>query len=110
LDLVDREKLKSIALERLLASADDDEQWSFLFRTKGAVSLLYRPWSVTEHWEFDGETEGLELPWPSERLNLITRGEADPREGHLPIAFRTSDLNDRPRLVCKRVIGPLSTA
>jgi hypothetical protein len=63
MDLADREKLEKLALERLDATADDDEQWSFLFRTNGATDLLYCPWSVTEDWEFDGETEGLRLHW-----------------------------------------------
>jgi hypothetical protein len=83
LDLADREKLEGVALERLLATADDDEQWSFLFRTSGAVDFLYCPWSVTEDWEFDGETEGLGLPWSPERLELIRRDEADPNEEEL---------------------------
>jgi hypothetical protein len=54
-----------------------DGKWS------GAVCLLYCPWSVTEDWEFDGETEGLGLPWNPERLELIRRGEADPNEEEL---------------------------
>jgi hypothetical protein len=41
MDLADRQKLERIALDRLLASADDEEQWSFVFRTEGAVSALY---------------------------------------------------------------------
>ena len=42
MDSTDREKLEGVALERLLATADDEEQWSFLFRTSGAVDFLYR--------------------------------------------------------------------
>jgi hypothetical protein len=70
-------------LERLHATADDDEQWSFLFRTDRAVNFLYCPWSVTEDWEFDGETQGLSLPWSPERLQLIRDGDADPNEEEL---------------------------
>src|SRR5262245_18549363 len=41
--------------------------------------------SVVRHqdWEFDGEIEGLGLPWSPERLELIKRGEADPTEEEL---------------------------
>jgi len=86
LDLADREKLEKLALERLYATADDDEPWSFVFRTDGALSMNYCPWSETEDWEFDGEIEGLGLPWSPERLKLIKRGEADPTEEELQIA------------------------
>jgi hypothetical protein len=83
MDLADREKLEKLALERLYATADDEEQWSFVFRTDGAGCLFYCPWSVTEDWEFDGEIEDLGLPWSPERLELIKRGEADPTEEEL---------------------------
>ena len=86
MDLADREKLEKLALERLYATADDDEPWSFVFRTDGAFCLFYCPWSETEDWEFDGEIEGLGLPWSPERLKLIKRGEADPTEEELQIA------------------------
>ena len=84
--MADREKLEKLALERLYATADDDEPWSFVFRTDGALSMNYCPWSETEDWEFDGEIEGLGLPWSPERLKLIKRGEADPTEEELQIA------------------------
>ena len=83
MDAADRKKLEQVALDRLLATAHDEEQWSFAFRTEGAVYLPYCPWSVTEDWEFDGGTDGLDLPWAPERLDLITRGEADPTEEEL---------------------------
>jgi hypothetical protein len=82
-DATDRKKLEELASERLLASADDEEQWSFVFGTEGAVDLLYCPWSVTEDEDFNGETDGLDLPWTPERLDLITRGEAEPTEEEL---------------------------
>jgi hypothetical protein len=53
----DRKQLEAIALERLEASSDDQEQWSFLYRTEGAVGLDCCPWTTTEDWEFDGEIE-----------------------------------------------------
>jgi hypothetical protein len=60
LDTKKRKRLAKLARERLEATAKDDEEWSFLFRTPGAVSLLFCPWSVTDDWEFDGTIEGLE--------------------------------------------------
>ena len=78
-----RKKLEELAVERLEATADDEEQWSFCFRTEGAADFVYCPWSVTKDLEFDGETDGLDLPWSAERLDLITRGEAEPTEKEL---------------------------
>ena len=70
-------------MERLNATADNEEPWSFCFRTEGCVGLQYCPWSVTEDWEFDGETQGLDLPWSAERRDRISRGEDDPTEEEL---------------------------
>ena len=41
------------------------------------------PYSAIENWDFDGELEGLILPWTPERLNLIKEGKADPNEEEL---------------------------
>lgn len=83
LDLAVRKKLEKLALERLYATADAEEPWSFVFRTDGALCMSYCPWSETEDQEFDGEIEGLGLVWSPERLELIKRGEADPTEEEL---------------------------
>src|SRR5262249_5435589 len=61
----------------------EEEEWSFLFRTEGAVSLIYYPWSEVEDLEFDGGVDGLNLPWTPERLDLIKRGKAEPDEEEL---------------------------
>jgi hypothetical protein len=83
MDLADRQKLERIALDRLLASADDEEQWSFVFRTEAAISALYCAWSVAEQWEFDGQIDGLGLQWTPERQKLLKLGEAEPTEEEL---------------------------
>ena len=70
----DREKLKKLALERLYATADAEEPWSLVFRTDGALCMSYCPWSETEDCEFDGEIEGLGLPWSPERLEASQSG------------------------------------
>jgi hypothetical protein len=69
-----RKKLEELALERLHATANDYEPWSFLVRNDGAVSFTYCPWSVTEDWEFDGDAENLSLAWSRSRMRLINRG------------------------------------
>jgi hypothetical protein len=78
-----RQRLEQLALERLQATAHDEERWSFLFRTDGAVGFLYCPWFVTEDWEFDGDTAGLDLPWDRGRLALIDRGDTEPTQEEL---------------------------
>jgi hypothetical protein len=83
LDTKKRKRLAKLARERVEATAQDDEKWSFLFRTPGAVGLLYCPWSATDDWEFDGTIEGLELPRNSERIEMIRRGNAGPDEEEL---------------------------
>jgi len=83
LEASDRKKLEELAVERLMATANDEEQWSFCFRTEGAVSAIYCPWQVGEDAALDGEIEGLDLPWTPERLDLIKRSQADPTEKEL---------------------------
>jgi hypothetical protein len=70
--------LRRIAVERLRATADDTEPWSFLFRTEGAEGFHYCPWSWTSEEDFDGEVDIYDLPWPLERKALIRAGLSDP--------------------------------
>ncbi|MGI6856309.1 hypothetical protein [Mesorhizobium sp. 1B3] len=71
-----------MATQRLQATRLDEEQWSFLFRTEGSLGLVYCPWSVLEDYEFDGDLDGLELPWSDERIEEIEEGD-DPTEAEL---------------------------
>jgi hypothetical protein len=96
MDARDVTRLSKLALKRLNATADDDERWSFLFRTEGAVDFLYCPYSETEDWDFDGELEGLILPWSPERLSLIKEGKADPNE---------DELDQWRRAKCRKLAG-----
>jgi hypothetical protein len=64
--------LEKLAQERLRATESDDEPYSFLFRTDGAIGLSYCPWWVVE--EFGGEIEGLDLAWSKERIESIEAG------------------------------------
>jgi hypothetical protein len=48
-----------------------------LFRTERAYGLLYCPWTATKDWDFDGQIEGLMLPWSPDRLDLIKNSKAD---------------------------------
>jgi hypothetical protein len=90
-----QKELAALALERLQATADDEEQWSFLFRTEGSVACLYCPWSETEDWEFDGNTDDLDLPWSKDRLSLIASGQADPTE---------EELGQWRRAMCRKIL------
>jgi hypothetical protein len=75
-----RQYLEKLALQRLRATANDAEEWSFCFRTEGAEGFIYCDWSDHSAEEFDGEIDKflLDLPWTSDRKEAISRGEADP--------------------------------
>jgi hypothetical protein len=70
-----RAQLEHLALSRLGATAHDDEQWSFLFRTPGARCHTYCPWTVTDDWDFDGSLDDLDLPWTASRWREIDLGD-----------------------------------
>ena|ERR1700754_4474933 len=78
MDPAEQSKWEAAAIARLNATAEDDEQWSFLFRTEGAQTVTYCPWSATQNMAFDGTIYGLDLPWSDERTKLIESGKADP--------------------------------
>lgn len=82
MDPAQRRRLEDLAMQRLQATRLDEEQWSFLFRTEGSLGLIYCPWSAVEDWEFDGDLDGLELPWSDERIEEIEEGD-DPTEAEL---------------------------
>ena len=80
MDEATRRNLEELAMERLLATADDDEQWSFLFRTNGSICLNYWPWSMVEDDPYDPGIQGLDLPWTAERRRSLEAGDAEPNE------------------------------
>src|SRR5579871_622776 len=82
MDMATRSNLEKLAVRRAAETADDEEPWSFLYRTEGAVGGLFCPWSETEDYEFDGNT-GLDLPWTQDRREAIANGEADPTDEEL---------------------------
>ena len=92
----DRKVLEKFALEGLAVTADEEERWSYLFRTEGSVGLLFCPWSTTEDWEFDGTVDDLDLPWSRSRLALIASGDADPNE---------EELRQWRRAMCHDMVG-----
>lgn len=94
MDSTARGKLEELAWERMNATADDEEQWSFAFRTEGAVDFPYCPWFVTEEWEFHGELDDLELPWSADRRAAIAKGEDQPTE---------DELNEWRRAMCRKL-------
>src|SRR5262249_37762580 len=54
-----------------------------LFRTEGAQTITYCPWTATQDMDFDGTVDGLDLPWSDERSDLIERGKAEPTREEL---------------------------
>jgi hypothetical protein len=83
MDERDKQRWERVATKSLEATGDGEEQWSFLVRTPGSVGFLYCSWATTETLDFDGELQGLSLPWSDERLDLIRRGAADPNDEEL---------------------------
>jgi hypothetical protein len=71
------DELKQFALEQADATADDDERYSFLFRTPGSLDFTYCSYSVTEDWEFDGAIEGLDLPWDQARIDTFRNSDVE---------------------------------
>lgn len=71
--------IEDIAVERLYASKEGDEEWSFLFRTPGSFDIYYIPHEEIESWGFDpdwGELEGLH--WKEERWRQLLEEEQEP--------------------------------
>lgn len=83
MDPVRRKQLEELAQRRLDATADDEEQFSFLFRTEGSFDYRYCPWWKFEEEDFDGWVQGLDLPWSESRRQQLESGEADPDETEL---------------------------
>lgn len=81
MDASRRKELEKFALERVDATADDHDRWSYAWGRNGSVCLSYCMWS--EHEEFDGDTNGLENLWSKDRLGLIDAGDAEPDEDEL---------------------------
>ena len=77
-------ELCDVALERLNATANDEEEWSFLFRTKGSMDYLYYPWSEAEYLMFEPDgLEGRGLLWSEKRLKELAEETAQPTEEEL---------------------------
>ena len=67
-------RLRKHAAEQLERSRHDEEQWSFLFRTPGAIGFLYCPWTVVEDWEFEGDLSLIADQLSTDRRQRIERG------------------------------------
>jgi len=96
MDLFRKKELEKIALERLEASANDEERWSYAWGGEGSVNLSYCQW--LEHDEFDGTVRGLNLPWTPGRINEIERGadldETELRQWREVMCRRTADAGE----------------
>ncbi|RVC79881.1 hypothetical protein EN745_14680 [Mesorhizobium sp. M4A.F.Ca.ET.022.05.2.1] len=73
MDDIQRRRLERIAWNHAASTRNDEERWSFAFKTPGAVGYFFCPFSAVE--EFDGDLEGLNLSWEPERVAQIEDGE-----------------------------------
>ena len=69
-------ELRRFALDQVEATREDDEQYSFLFRTPGSLSFTICRYRETEDWEFDGNLGGLDLPWAQARIERLRSSDA----------------------------------
>jgi hypothetical protein len=74
MDDLTRLRLQKHAADQLERSRHDEEQWSFLFRTPGAIDLLYCPWTVVADWEFDGDLSLIADQLSNDRRQRIEKG------------------------------------
>ncbi|TPN41376.1 hypothetical protein [Mesorhizobium sp. B1-1-6] len=72
MDTVQRQRLERIAWNRATATRNNDERWSFLFRTQGRIGYFFCPFPAVD--QFDGDLEGLNLSWKSRRVAQIDAG------------------------------------
>lgn len=72
-------RLSRIAVDRAYATADDEEEWSFLFNTIGSIGDVYMPWSEVEDLEFDPVEYGYSnLDWTEARKAALADGSVEP--------------------------------
>ena len=104
----DDRTLTEFALRRCDETADDDEQYSFIFRTEGAFELNFCGWDVFEDDEFDGDLRDLDLSWSDQRKRELEMGPAEPTVEELDEWRRA--LAERAALDCREIawFTPLS--
>jgi hypothetical protein len=70
-----RRELQDLACERLFATKDDEEQWSFLFRTKEHRTFYFIPHDQTDSYDFDPDYYDINnsnLDWSLERKQELS--------------------------------------
>jgi hypothetical protein len=55
-------------------TGDDEEKWSFLFRTKGSRDYVWCAWEEVQDEEYDGDPSILEDRLSPERLEELEKG------------------------------------
>lgn len=76
-----RDALMGLAQSLLDETQDDEEPWSFVYRTPGALGGTWYAWErtddvVAEDWVFDD----LVGRWPPDRLEQVRTGEQEPTD------------------------------
>jgi hypothetical protein len=78
------EEIEAIAIRRLAESENDEEEWSFVFRTPGSEKRWYFSVDEIDGWEFEPEmTDFPGLTWAKERKEMLSSCEDDPTESEL---------------------------
>lgn len=92
--------LEQFALEQLEATRNDDESFSFLFRTEGSFSVFYCDHSTVEELDSVGDLEGLDLPWDKARIEFLKNSDAEPT----PADLTPEELRQWRYAKCRRIL------
>ena len=92
--------LEQFALEQLEATRNDDESFSFHFRTEGSFSVFYCDHSTVEELDSVGDLEGLDLPWDKARIEFLMNSDAEPT----PADLTPEELRQWRHAKCQRIV------
>lgn len=92
--------LERFALEQLEATRNDDEAFSFLFRTEGSFSVLYCDHATVEELDSLDDLEGLDLPWDKARIEALMNSDAEPT----PADLTPEELRQWRHARCQRIV------
>lgn len=92
--------LEQFALEQLEATRNDDESFSFLFRTEGSFSVSYCDHSTVEELDSVGDLEVLDLPWDKARIEFLMNSDAEPT----PADLTPEELRQWRYARCRRIL------
>jgi hypothetical protein len=92
--------LERFALEQLEATRNDDESFSFLFRTEGSFSVFYCDHATVEELDSVGDLDVLDLPWDKARIEFLMNSDAEPT----PADLTPEELRQWRHARCQRIL------